>query len=208
MSSSEAVNPVNPDADDAVWAAFNTNMGVEQLIRFCQEDVERLFRINPYIEYDCFEQTGDKQFHMAGKNSSQTESFQFDVRFDVIELGNGVKVQYQDGLKQSTTFLVEAAESGAKLTISDEYRKLDEIEKQARLGEVDQSIVNWANDLQTFIYNWKRWGGIPPYRWYMQKVWKKLKPTGRRIAYMLIWITVFEFALIALGVGIYFAEYA
>jgi hypothetical protein len=35
-----------------------------------------------------------------------------------------------------------------------------------------------------------------------------MKPAGRRITYMLLWITVVEFALIALGVGIYFVEYA
>lgn len=207
MSNSEAVNPVNPEADDAVWAAFNTTMSVEQLTRFVKKDVELLFRVNPYIEYDEFKQTSDRQFHMVGKNISQEEAFQFDETFDCEELDNGVRVSYQGGLKDTTTFLVEPAETGSKLTISDEYRKLDVAEKEARLGEVDQSIVNWAKDLQVFILNWQRWGKIWPYRWYMSKVWKKLKPTGRRIAYMLIWITVFEIALIALGAAIYFNEY-
>ena len=34
-----------------------------------------------------------------------------------------------------------------------------------------------------------------------------MKPTARRITYILLWITVVEIALIALGVAIYFVEY-
>lgn len=205
---SEAVVPVKPDAEDAVWAAFNTSMTVEQLVRFCQDDVERLFRINPYLEFSKFEQLGDTQFRMVGKNSSQEQAFDFDEVFDVELLDDGVRVLYRDGLKKTTTFQVEVVEQGSKLTITDDYRKLSEEEKQARLGEVDQSIVPWAEYLQRFILTWKQFSWLAPWRWYMQKVWKQLKPTGRRIAYMLIWITVFEIALIALGVAIYFAEYA
>ena len=195
-------------AEDAVWAAFNTNMTVEELIRFCQEDVERLFRINPYLEFSKFEQTGERQFHMAGKNSSQAQAFEFDEVFEVEPLADGVQVHYRDSLKQSTSFRVEPAEQGSKLTITDDYTGRSESERQARLAEVDQSVVAWAEYLQRYILTWKQWSWLAPWRWYMQKVWKKLKPTGRRIAYMLIWITVFEIALIMLGVGIYFIEYA
>ena len=198
--------PVAPE--DAVWAAFNTNMTVEALIRFCQEDVERLFRINPYLEFSKFEQTAERQFHMVGKNSSQAQAFEFDEVFEVEPLADGVRLHYRDSLKQTTTFLVEPAEQGSKLTITDDYHGRSESERQARLAEVDQSIVTWAEYLQRFILTWKQWSWLAPWRWYMQVVWKRLKPTGRRIAYMLIWITVFEIALIMLGVAIYFVEYA
>ena len=194
--------------DDAVWAAFNTSMTVDELVHFCQEDVERLFRINPYLEFNTFEQTGERRFHMAGKNSSQTQAFEFDDVFEVKPLADGVQVHYLDGLKQTTTFRVEPAAQGSKLTITDDYSARPESERQARLTEVDQSIVAWAEYLQRFILTWKQWSWLSPWRWYMQRVWKRLKPTGRRIAYMLIWITVFEIALIMLGVGIYFIEYA
>jgi hypothetical protein len=42
----------------------------------------------------------------------------------------------------------------------------------------------------------------------MRRVWQPMKPTARRISYMLVWISLFEIALIALGVAIYFSEYA
>jgi len=35
-----------------------------------------------------------------------------------------------------------------------------------------------------------------------------MKPTARRITYMLLWISLVEIALLTLGVGIYFFEYA
>jgi len=194
--------------EDTVWAAFNTSMTAGQLTRFCQDDVERLFRINPYLEFSKFEQTGDKRFHMAGRNSSQEQAFEFDEEFEVEPLAEGMRVHYKHGLKKTTTFQVEPAAQGSKLTIVDDYQGLSESERQARLAEVDQSIVTWAEYLQRYILTWKQWSWLAPWRWYMQRVWKRLKPTGRRIAYMLIWITVFEIALIMLGVAIYFAEYA
>ncbi len=41
----------------------------------------------------------------------------------------------------------------------------------------------------------------------MKRVWQPMKPSGRRITYMLLWISLVEIALIALGAGIYWSEY-
>ncbi len=42
----------------------------------------------------------------------------------------------------------------------------------------------------------------------MDRIWKRLKPTGRRITYMFWWITLVEIALIVLGVAIYLVEHS
>ena len=41
----------------------------------------------------------------------------------------------------------------------------------------------------------------------MKRIWQPMKPMGRRITYILLWITVVELALIALGTAIYFVEF-
>jgi hypothetical protein len=42
----------------------------------------------------------------------------------------------------------------------------------------------------------------------MRRIWQPMKPSARRITYMLLWISLAEVALIALGVAIYFVEFA
>lgn len=194
-------------AENSAWAEFCTPLDVNKLKSFCRDDVERLFRINPYLEFKKWEKMADNQFHVTGKNISQAEPFDFDYEITVTETEQGLRVAYKNDLKLSTTFKVEPAEQGSKLIIIDEYINLSEEEAAARAKEIDQSLVTWANYLQRFIQTWKKWSWLSPWRWYMRRAWQPMKPMSRRITYMLIWITVFEMVLIALGVAIYFAEY-
>lgn len=194
-------------AENSAWAEFITPFDVNRLKAFCS-DVERMFRINPYLEFKQWQKIADNQFHVTGRNLSQEEPFDFDYEITVSETDRGWQVFYKNALKLSTTFKVEPAEQGSKLTIIDEYVNLSAEEAAARAKEVDKSLVTWANYLQRFILTWKKWSWLAPWRWYMRRLWQPMKPMSRRITYMLIWITVFEMALIALGVAIYLVEYA
>ncbi|MEJ2181219.1 MAG: hypothetical protein P8Y28_12500, partial [Gammaproteobacteria bacterium] len=104
-------------------------------------------------------------------------------------------------------FKIEPAPQGSKLTITDYYERLPAEEREQHLHEVDKSLVVWANYLQRYLITWSRWSRFAPWRWYMRRIWQPMKPTARRITYSLLWITVVEIALIALGVAIYFVEF-
>ncbi|MEE8379516.1 MAG: hypothetical protein V3R49_04005, partial [Gammaproteobacteria bacterium] len=80
-------------------------------------------------------------------------------------------------------------------------------ERESHLHEVDQSIVVWVEYLQKFCISWNSWSKFAPWRWYMRRIWQPMKPTARRITYMLLWITVVEIALLALGAAVYFNEF-
>lgn len=198
--------PGNPDKDLA-WASFQTFLTPAALLEFCQ-DIERLFRINPYLEFSHWESLGPDRYRFGAKNSSQDPAFEFQVEMSVEHKPDGLIVHYNQGIKKSTELIIEAVSGGSKLTINEEYRSLSEQERESHLKEVDQSLVTWARDLQSYLLMWNRWSWCGPWRWYMRRVWQPLKPMGRRIIYMFIWITIVELALIALGVAIYFAEYA
>ena len=195
-----------PATEDAAWAAINTPLPVEALLGFCQ-DVERLFRINPMLEFAGFETLGPLRYRMQGRNISQATPFEFDVNFSVQQLPDGLLVEYDEGIKSSTQFSVEPVEQGARLTITDRYERLPADEREQHLHEVDKSLVVWANYLQRYLLSWSRWSRFRLWRWYMRRIWQPMKPTARRITYSLLWITVVEIALIALGVAIYFAEF-
>ncbi len=194
-------------AEDAAWASLNTPLSVEQLKLFCR-DIERLFRINPMLEFKQWQQLEADQFLFSSKNISQETAFELETKLQLTELEDGFKLDYSQGIKSSTLFKIEPSEKGSKLTITEQYQGASEEERKLRLNEVDQSLVVWANYLQKFLVMWHKWSWFAPWRWYMHKAWLPMKPTARRITYMILWISVVEVALIGLGVAIYFAEYA
>jgi hypothetical protein len=195
-------------SEDAAWASINTPLGTDELLAFCREDVERLFRINPYLEFTQWECLGDNHYAFAGRNSSQEQPFDFALELTIEELEDGLCIHYLDGLKNDTLFKVESSPSGSKLTIHENYSPLAEELQEKSLGEVDRSLTTWAGDIQNFLIIWKQWRWLGPWRWYMNHVWQKMKPSGRRVAYMFWWITLVEVALIVLGAAIYFVEYS
>lgn len=194
-------------AENAAWVEFNIPMQVDELKLFCT-DIERMFRINPHLEFTEWEKLGENHYRVAGKNTSQEPAIEFGYEFTVDDSQDVLRVLYKDCLKLSTTFKAESSELGAKLTIIDEYHVLSDDEAKAREGEIDRSLEVWANYLMRYMLTWTKWSWLSPWRWYMQKVWLPMKPMARRITYTLIWITLFEMALIALGVAVYYAEYA
>ena len=201
------IDAPSTDSEDAAWASITTPLTVEELIEFCNEDVERLLRINPFVEFKHWKERGNGSYQYNFKNSSQEKSFELELELRVEQRLDGLTIHYSSGLKQSTQFKVEGNPLGSKLIIIENYAALGENEHEARMNEVDKSLITWAKDLQLYLMRWKRWSRIVPWRWYMKYVWQPMKPTGRRITYMLLWISLVEVGFIALGAAIYFAEY-
>ncbi|MDH5327261.1 MAG: hypothetical protein OEZ68_05505 [Gammaproteobacteria bacterium] len=205
MSPEAATTTPDSEEQDRAWVCVELPISEAELFEFCQ-DIERLFRINPHLVFNEWSVLGKNEYRFTGVNSSQEQPFEFDVTMRVEPQDDGLLILYSDGLKKSTRLKVEPHSTGSKLTITDEYTELGAEEKQERLHEVDRSLVIWATDIRSYLQQWKRWGKLGFYRWYMRRIWQPLKPMGRRITYMLIWISIFEVALIALGFAIYWAE--
>jgi len=198
-------------AEDAAWASIETPLDVESLTIFCQ-DIERLFRINPMLVFRNWQANGNNHYQCSGENISQEKPFDFDLSFKVSELADGLIINYEQGIKSSTTLKIEKVLPGSqwksKLTITDSYTGIPEQERKKQLDTVDRSLTVWAKYLQQYLLAWQRWSRFALWRWYMKRIWQPMKPSGRRITYMLLWITFFEIALIGLGVAIYYIEYA
>ena len=194
------------ESQDAAWASIQTPLDTSALHAFCQ-DIERLFRINPYLEFETWEQRGENNYQFSGRNSSQDPAFEFALDLAVETSTDGLIIRYAQGLKNSTALQIEPADNGSKLTIIEDYSGSTETERNERLQEVDKSLTRWAGDLQSFLVTWHRWSRLSLWRWYMRRIWQPMKPSGRRIVYMFIWISIVEVALIALGAGLYWSEY-
>jgi hypothetical protein len=194
-------------SEDAAWASINTPLKLDELKTFSQ-DIERLFRINPMLEFRQWENLADGKYRMAVTNISQEKPFELETELRVENQTEGITIHYSNGPKKKTVLKFEPSELGSKLTIIDDYTGLSDEERKSHLHEVDRSLTNWADYLQQFLILWQRWSRFTLWRWYMRRVWQPMKPIARRITYILLWISVAEIALIALGVTIYFIEYA
>ncbi len=202
--------PANTSSKDTAWATINTPLTAEELIEFCY-DIERLFRINPMLNFSRWQMLDTNRYHFCGQNISQKKPFDFDLRFTVLYLNNEIEINYDHGIKSRTTFFIDSnpnnKEYPTKLTITDYYDGLPEETRTQQLHLVDKSITTWATYLQDHLLSWKKWSHIDLWRWFMHKIWLPMKPAGRRISAILFWITFFEVSLILLGVAIYFLEY-
>lgn len=203
-----------PDSQDAAWAILHTPLSTDELKLFCQ-DIERLFRINPMLNFKTWQQVSPNRYYFTGQNISQQPPFEFELILTSKQLPGGIQIDYEQGLKARTTFTIEpvsksddgAFKNQSKLIITDFYDGFPENERKQQLHHVDKSITVWANDLQRYLTGWKKWSRFGLWRWYMRHIWQPMKPMGRRITAILFWVTFFEVALILLGVGVYYLEY-
>jgi len=179
--------------DDAAWVTIETPFGIDELRGFL-DDVERLYRINSLLVFEDWRETGAGRYRMRTINKSNDKTLE--TGLDVEPGGDGLTVRYSDGLKTRTTFRVEAAAGGtANLVVTDDYSGASLAEREARMDEVDKSLVQWGRDLHRYLHRWKRWSRVPGWRFYMRRVWQPMRPMARRITFLLIVITVAEFIM-------------
>jgi hypothetical protein len=182
--------PSSP-AEDRAWVTVPTRLRPEELREFCR-DLERLYRINPYLEFRAWKETGPSQVHVEFRNLSNLQDYSLDLTL-VPESENTFSVRYTQGIKAATRFEIQVSGTGSNLIITDDYNQLSTEERAKRLDEVDKSLPAWGQAIFGYMRRHQRWGWIAPWRWYMRGVWVPMKPSARRIVWLLYLITVVEF---------------
>lgn len=194
-----------PDRD-AAWVVVETPFALPVLREFCA-DVERLFRINPYLEFQTWQSSAADSCHARFRNLSNQQNVVLDLRIERASQDEFCVV-YGDGIKARTRFALESTAAGSRLTITDEYSRLSDAERARRIDEVDKSINAWGWALHEYLQQQERWGGFAFWRWYMRRLWLPMTPRSRRITYMLILLAAAELVLVVLGATIYWIEFS
>ncbi len=193
-----------PDHRDAAWITIETSFSRAELRSFL-DDIERLYRINSMLVFEDWQQSGADQYRIKAKNLSNGKLL--DTGIAVKASGDGITLHYDTGLRSSTGFHVdENPGGGAKLVVTDDYSGTPQAEREARIDEVDKSLVHWGNCLYRYLRQWKRWSWIPGWQFYMRKIWQPMKPSGRRITFILLVISLAEFVLFAMVLTIFSLE--
>lgn len=189
--------------EDAAWVTIETPFDPKEMKAFLG-DIERLFRINSLLEFERWQVTGRDGYVFKARNLSNGKDV--DTSFNVEELPEGLRIHYSQGLKRSTILRVMPGDQGARLEIVDDYSGTPEQQRQARLDEVDRSLVTWGRDLHRYMKHWKRWSWLAPWRWYMIRIWQNMKPSARRITGWIVWITIAESVVFFMVFTIFWLE--
>jgi hypothetical protein len=191
------------DLRDQAWVRIKTELSPAELLAFIQEDPERLLRINSMYEFLAWQGAGRDTYVIGIRNHANGRTLETTLGAE--RAPNGLILRYSRGLKASTSFRVEPGPEGSRadLIVTDDYSHVPEAERAARVAEVDQSLNWWGQDLYRYFRYWRRWSWVPGWRWYMERVWKPMKPTARRIVYILYVITVVEIVAIIFAVALF-----
>lgn len=112
----------------------------------------------------------------------------------VTSLPQGRVFTYAAGLKQATTLRVDAAEPGSRLILIDQYPRIEDPE-DPRVAEVDRCLVPWVVAIRRHLLARRRWGWLPGWHWWHERFLLGMPPRQRRLARLILWVSVAEFAL-------------
>jgi len=189
-----------PAPTDAAWVVIEVPLPPAQVAAFCA-DLERLYRINPYLEFRAW-RARPNGAAIAFRNLSNGRDYELHLALERAS-DCELMVRYDRGIKRKTRFKIEPAPGGSRLSITDDYSGSA---AEVDLTEVDRSLHAWGVALREYLAREARWGRYALWRWYMRRVWVPMKPSARRITFIVLAITLAEIALFALVMGIYWAE--
>lgn len=192
-----------PAGPDAAWVVIETSTDAAKLAAFCR-NLERLYRINPFLEFASWRATAADRFTAKFINHSNRQEV---VLEGAVTRASDLafRIDFATGLKKSTRFEIQPRPGGASLTITDEYgpTAADTVPSDAA---VDRSLHAWGVALRAHLERDRRWGWLPLYRPWVRRLWLPLSPSARRIAYLILAIGVADLLLIALGFAVYWIE--
>ena len=197
-----------PREDNSTWVTLEISAAPVNLFEFLKNS-ERLFRLNPYLDIKKWEEGATaSRIHLEALN--EMNGVRYDVMIDVesIQPNNRLLLRYNQGLKDALEITLQAASDSNKslLTLREHYHQTTPEQRQRQLQEIDHSLIPWGNAIRLYVRGMQRWAWFWPYRWYREKFWLGMRPMQRRIARMLLWVTLLEFVIFLFIFTIYWLE--
>lgn len=184
--------------DNAAWVDVDLPQPAAEVVAYLR-DAECLLRLNPYLEIRRFAAAeGGYEIDALNEMNGLAVSGKLTFR----ECGpRGYALEYAAGLKRTTEVTAEPLGSGARLRIRETYRQPA---NAAELAQVDRSLTPWGQSIRRHFLGLARWGSLPFYRRWRERVWLAMKPRERRTTGLIAWATLIEFAVFIAAVWLYF----
>jgi hypothetical protein len=196
--------------DNSAWVTLEVPASPAELFVFLQ-NIERLFHLNPYLDIKQWvESEAGRRFHLQAMNEMNGVHYDLDINVESNEPDSRLKLRYSQGLKAALEITLQGAGSPDKtiLTLREHYHQPTPEQREQQLKEIDHSLIPWGNAILAYVRGLRRWAWFWPYRWYREKFWLGMRPTHRRIAGMIGWVTLLEFVVFLFVFIIYWLELA
>ena len=135
---------------NAAWVVVPTRLPPQALLSFCR-DVERLFRLNPFLKITAWHQQNKSDYSIEWENHSNVRPIYLSTQLKLEVADNALQLRYSTGIKDKTHFIVEQAERGSRLIIVDDYGDSD----QRDVEQVDKSLTAWGRTLASFFAGYR-----------------------------------------------------
>lgn len=190
--------------NDSARVEITVQLSADDVFEFIS-DIGRLLRLNPHLEIDTWQHMPDGM-RLAALNETNGRRVETAVRVETARATRSVVLSYAAGLKRATTLAVEAGDGqGCRLVVTEHYPVIQDAQ-DARVAEVDRSLIPWVNAIRRHLLGRQRWGWLPGWRWWHEQFMPGMAPRQRRIVRLIVWISVLEFVVFLLVVGIFWAE--
>ncbi len=201
--------------EDAAWISVELPLSQRDAYAFIQQ-TELLFRLNPYLAIKSWQEDAPgriylgKKIHLDALNEMNGMQQTMTLSVTDVQPDGSYALGYDKGLKQGSFFTVESiTPDTCRLTLKDRYpAEISVAEREARLNEVDRSLIPWGAAIHGYFKRRKYWGWLPLYNRFQDSFWFGMVPRHRRIARLLVWITVLEFVVFLFVFVIYWLELA
>ena len=187
-------NNISPyELKNAAWVVIPTRLSPNALFKFCS-NIEHVFRLNPYLKIISWSRTNADNYAAEWENYSNEQVVKTSTEIKKTQTKNELLLNYSSGIKVRTYFIIEECSEGAKLTILDDYG--DSGQQAVQL--VDKSLSVWGQALEKFFAGYRWLHHVPLADRIINRWWIRLSPSGRRIVYILLVITLVEIAALLL----------
>lgn len=184
--------------ENAAWVKIPTRLQAGILFNSCR-NIERLFRLNPYLRIFSWRVLNESTIEAEWENDSNEPAIKIATRIEVVQTDKELQLKYATGIKRKTHFIVERSAHGSVLTIVDDYGDSSQTDTQ----QVDKSLSAWGRAVEKFFARYYYLRRIPCADKIIDRVWIRLSPSGRRIAYILLVITAVELIALLLFIVLY-----
>ncbi len=201
---SDATSGTDTAQEDRAHAETPVPISADAVFEFIA-DIERLLRLNPYLEIDTWQRMPDGM-RFAALNETTGRRIETVVRVETTHATRSIVLSYAGGLKQATRLTVQDDDGhGCRLVVTEHYPAIEDAQ-DPRVAEVDRSLIPWVNAIRRHLLGRRRWGWLPGWRWWHEQFLPGMAPRQRRIVRMIVWISVLEFVVFLLVAAIFWAE--
>ena len=205
MSESPASRPdAGAATEDRARAETEIPLAADAVFDF-MADIERLLRLNPHLAIETWQRLPDGM-RFTALNETTGRRIETAVRVETTPADRTILLSYAEGLKRATRLTVEeSGADGCRLIVTEHYPLIDDAH-DARVAEVDRSLIPWVAAIRRHLLDHQRWAWLPGWRWWHESFLPGLVPRQRRIVRMIVWISVLEFIVFLFVAAIFFLE--